>query len=161
LTHEVNSEILRLLRGGEAFILRNVTFADFKRALEEKFGSGAIVILYEAGRRCGERSCGRFSQQSLKVEELLAKLAEYKRGERWGDIRFELNPSTGEGEVEVYECFEAKEYGNSTVPVCHFLRGFLEGFLSRALGRPLLLRETACIAQGEKCCRFKVSRNTG
>ena len=160
MNYEVDSEILGLLRENKAFIFRNVTFADFKRALEEEFGSGAIIILYEAGRKCGERSYGRFSKETLKVEELLARLARYKHGERWGDLKFKLDLSTGEGEVDVYECFEARAYGSSKVPVCHFMRGFLEGFLSKALQHSLTIKEVACIAEGKEFCRFKVSKKT-
>jgi len=146
-----------LLREGKAFIMRLVTFMDFKKVLERCFGSGACVIFLEVGRECGRRSCRRLQHRYSDVRSLLDALRDAKRGEKWGDFRFHLDLGKGTGTVAVYDGFEAREYGPSTSPVCFFTRGFLEGFLSEAFGKPLKVVETKCIAQGHGFCEFAVS----
>ena len=126
-----------LLRNGEAFIMRMVTFTDFKRSLEEAFGSGANVIFYMVGKGCGKRSCSRLMQKYPERDRLFKALCRYKRNERWGRIKFKLDMKTGKGKIIVYESFEAKQYGKSQEPVCHFLKGYLEGFLTQAYNKPI------------------------
>jgi hypothetical protein len=73
----------RLLKNGKAFVIRLVTFTDFKRSLEETFGTGANVIFYEVGRGCGRRSCKRLLRKYSGKEKLLQALCRYKRDEGW------------------------------------------------------------------------------
>lgn len=145
-----------LLREGKAFIMRLVTFMDFKKVLEKCFGTGAYVIFLEVGRGCGRRSCKRLQHRYYDVRSLLNALRDAKRDEKWGDFRFHLDLEKGTGTVAVYEGFEAREYGPSTSPVCFFTRGFLEGFLSEAFSKPLRVVETKCITQGHEFCEFTV-----
>jgi len=62
----------------------------------------------------------------------------------------------GTGVVRVEDCFEAKAYGPSSEPVCHFVRGYIEGFLSSAFRKELWVTETSCIAKGDRECVFEV-----
>ena len=146
----------RLLREGKAFVMRLVTFRDFKRILEERFGSGAHAIFYEVGKGCGMRSCRRLVRKYKSKKRLLRALTRYKGNEKWGKLRFNLDLKRGVGEITVAENFEAKQYGRSEEPVCYFMRGYLEGFLTQAYNKPLKVIEVACIAQGNKACKFKV-----
>ena len=146
-----------LLRDGKAFVMRLVTFTDFKRVLEERFGSGANVIFYEVGRGCGKRSCSRLLKKYPERDRLLKALCRHKRNEGWGKIKLKLNMETGKGQIIVYESFEAKQYGRSQEPVCHFLKGYLEGFLSQAYNKPIKIVETACKAQGNPYCQFEAT----
>lgn len=145
-----------LLRDGKAFIMRLVTFTDFKKVLEDRFGQGANAIFYEVGRGCGQRSCSRLMQRFRSREELLNALKAYKQDEKWGVIDFDLDLESGVGTVTVYQSFEAKQYGHSLTPVCYFLRGYLAGFLSQTFGKPLRVVERSCIAQGRDRCVFAV-----
>jgi predicted hydrocarbon binding protein len=156
---EFRQEISRcslLLKNGKAFIMRLVTFTDFKKCLEETFGSGATVIFYEVGKGCGRRSCNRLTRKYPEKEKLFKALARYKRNERWGKIRFQLDLKLGTGRIIVADSFEAKQYGQSEKPVCHFLRGYLEGFLTQAYNKPLKVIEVRCFAQGDRLCEFLV-----
>jgi predicted hydrocarbon binding protein len=146
----------RLLRDGKAFIMRLVTFRDFKKILEERFGSGAHAIFYEVGKGCGVRSCRRLTQKYKSKGKLLKALTRYKNNEKWGKIKFNLNLKTGTGEIIIAENFEAKQYGKSEEPICYFMKGYLEGFLTQAYSKPLKVVEVACMAQGSKACKFKV-----
>ena len=156
---ELGQEIERcstLLKNGKAFIMRLVTFKDFKKCLEETFGSGASVIFYQVGRGCGRRSCSRLTHRYPDKAKLFKALARYKRNEKWGKMKFQLNLKSGNGKILVAESFEAKQYGRSEMPVCYFLRGYLEGFLNQAYNKSLRVTETKCIAKGDKACIFQV-----
>jgi len=63
------------------------------------------------------------------------------------------------GRIIVEGSFEAKGYGKSTIPVCHFLRGYLAGFLSTILVAKVELLETKCLAKGDGHCEFQVNPN--
>ncbi|MEM3737221.1 MAG: V4R domain-containing protein [Candidatus Bathyarchaeia archaeon] len=153
---EETESCFKLLRNGEAVIFRVVTFTDLKKTLEGRFASGAFIVLYDAGRGCGRRSSQRLMQIYPDREELLKAIAQNKRSEGWGNIRFQLDMENGTGKVVLVESFEAKEYGPSQQPVCWFFRGYLEGALSQAFNKPLKATETACIARGDKQCVFQI-----
>jgi len=156
---ELQQEVARcsqLLKNGKAFIMRLVTFTDFKKCLEETFGSGATVIFYAVGKGCGRRSCTRLMQKYPDRARLLKAIIRHKRNERWGSIKFELNMKRGTGRVIVRDSFEAQQFGPSREPVCHFFKGYLEGALSQTFKKPLKVTEIECIAKGDKSCIFKV-----
>ena len=47
------------------------------------------------------------------------------------------------------------QYPPNHRPVCCIVSGMLSGFASAVMKTEVLVRETACQAQGEKCCRFE------
>jgi hypothetical protein len=148
-----------LVRKGKAFVMRNITFADLKKGLEETFThSAAAVILYKAGMACGRRSAERIVKQlGLRDENLLATIAKLKQKEGWASIDFKkVNLKKKLGTVIVKNSFEAEGYGKSDTPVCHFLRGYLAGALSITLNTEINLIETACAAKGDPNCEFQI-----
>jgi bacteriochlorophyll 4-vinyl reductase len=159
LGHELVLRPYELVRKGKAFIMRNITFADLKKGLEETFTpSAAAVILYKAGMACGRRSAERVVKHlKLRDETLLNAIVKLKVKEGWGSINFEnLNLKKKLGNIIVKNSFEAEGYGKSDMPVCHFLRGYLAGVLSVALNTEINLIETACTAKGDPNCEFQI-----
>ena len=98
--------------------MRLITFRDFKKVLEERFGTGAHAIFYEVGRGCGVRSCRRLTRKYSNKKKLFKALARYKSNEKWGKLKFHLDLRRGVGEIFVAGSFEAKQYGRSEEPVC-------------------------------------------
>jgi len=150
-----------LVRRKKAIIMRNITFSELQKRLEEIFSSsGAAVMLYEAGRACGERSAERLaSQLGVRNEALLSAIIKVKRAEGWGAIEFKDTLLGEINQVIVKHSFEAMEYGRSQVPVCHFLRGYLVGVLSIALNLKASLTEIKCLSMGDEYCEFQSKRN--
>ena len=145
-------ECLGLLKKGEAFIMRVATFTDFKKSLEQTFGSGANVILYVVGRDCGIRSSKRFKQKLGEDKTLILEaFQKYKKAEGWGEIHFNLKPENPTGTIKVYGSFEAKNYGNSNHQVCYFLKETLQ--------KEIKITETKCIAKNDSYCEFTVNEN--
>jgi hypothetical protein len=145
-----------LLKKGEAFIMHMITFADLKKGLEKEFSTGATIILYIQGKNCGKRSCRRLMGKYRDKTKLLNIVTEYKKSEKWGVIEFSVDLEKGEGNIIVRESFEAKQYGYSPVPVCHFLRGYLAGVLGEIMGKDITVIETECIARGSQFCLFEI-----
>jgi len=150
-----------LIRKGEAIIMRNVSFGDLKKALEERFSkSVAEFILFDVGFSCGLRSASRISNEfNITGRDLLKKVEQYKEEDRWCRLSFdEFNHVKPSGRIVVRDSFEAKGYGRSDRPVCHFLRGFLSGVVSYVTGVKVVLTEAKCLALGEEYCEFRVFR---
>ncbi|MEM2210972.1 MAG: V4R domain-containing protein [Nitrososphaerales archaeon] len=148
----------KLLKTGEAFIMRVITFTDIKKAIEERYNpSGAAVIFYDMGKGCGKRSVKRFMSKYKDKVKLLNAIAKHKKYEGWGGVEFKIDLKKQIGEVIVSNSFEAKQYGASSNPVCYFFKGYLSGVLSEVLERDVNLIEEECIAKGDKVCRFKLT----
>jgi hypothetical protein len=149
----------RLLKEGKAIILRTLTFMDFKKALEDTFDSGSIIILAELGKGYGRRSCNRLIHKYPRRGKLLKAITRCKRNEGWGNIKFEIDLENGSGKVIVTESFEAKHHAPSQHPVCHFIKGYLEGTLCEAFGKKLRVTEIQCVAKGGQTCIFQVDES--
>ena len=130
---------------------------DFKKHLERLLSfSATSVILNEVGVGCGLHYCSRTeSETRLGGEELLRHIAKKKLWKRWGEFDFtHVDLAKKRGYVVVRGSFEARKYGSSRVPACHFLRGFLRGLLRHVLGERVVLGERKCLARGDPCCEF-------
>jgi len=71
------------------------------------------------------------------------------------------NPVPNENYVLVYDhpnSFEAhmqlKLEGKTNSPICHLNAGYSSGWCEESYGIPLVAREVACVARGDKFCRF-------
>jgi len=139
----------------DSFIFRFKTFSNFESALEEIFSpSAASVILYMAARKCGALECKELLREVGAREEAMKALSRRKREENWGEISFQdVNFSDGEGRVVVLNSFEAVAR-RSDEACCHFLRGFLAGFLSELLSKNVVVVERKCAAKGDEYCEF-------
>jgi predicted hydrocarbon binding protein len=134
-------------------VLNEKSFADLKKSVETLFGPGAHTLMYYVGKGSGKKCEKRLSQIYGSRSALLDACLGVREKEGWGLFRCEIGED-GTGVVRVEDCFEAKGYGPSSEPVCHFVRGYIEGFLSRAFQRELKVTEEECLARGSGCCVF-------
>jgi len=142
-------------KGG--ILLKFETFGEIKLALEEIFSPpAAAVILYEAARKCGVRSCERIMKKTRMKEEVLRRLSKLKNEENWGKISFRnIDFEKASGRVLIADSFEAAAH-KSKQSSCHFFRGFLAGFLSRLFERKsITVIEEKCTARGDEHCEFR------
>ena len=142
---------------GKAFIMRCITFSDFKKALFEAFSTGAAAILYNTGLICGERSSKRLKQRFKDASEAIDKLAEYKSREGWFKLDTnQFNREEGRGRIICRDLFEAKQY-TSNQPSCYFTKGYLKAYLTHVYNREVEVKEVECLSKGDKNCVFEVS----
>jgi len=150
---------LHTFREGEGFLLRFESFNRMKRGIEEVFaGSAPILIAAAMGKPCGQLECRRILRNAKSKDEALKHLSELKKKENWGEISIiEINYSETFGKIRVENAFETRDR-RSDSPVCHFLRGFLAGFLSQLFEKPIAVIETRCSGKGDEYCEFMFNK---
>jgi predicted hydrocarbon binding protein len=150
---------LIITKNDRGIILRPELFADLKRNLEDVFSpSAARTMLYYAGKDCGTQACKRLAEKyNLSGLKLLEAVLKLKQAEGWGIFQIrKFNPSAQKGEIVVKEGFEAIRYGESTDPICYFMKGYLTGTLNAIFNLNVSLTERTCIATGAKECVFEL-----
>jgi len=132
------------------------TFSVFKSALEEIFApSAASVILQSSANKCGRQACKRIMMEIKDKENALAYLSHLKESMNWGKISFqEVDLQSGTGKIKVFDSFESL-VGRGTQSSCHFLRGFLAGFLSELFTKEVSITEVKCVGKGDSQCEFE------
>ena len=131
-------------------------------ALELIFSdSAASTILFTAAVRCGTQCFKRAVKEGRKRQEAIHYLSKLKREENWGEFSFShVDFTKAKGKVVVTDSFETVPLatkGHKTKrgqPCCHFLRGFLAGFLSELFQKPTVVTEEKCAGRGDEHCEF-------
>lgn len=146
----------------DKFSFQFETFRDMTEALELIFSdSAASAILFTAAVRCGTQCFKRAVKEGEKRQDAVHYLSELKREENWGELSFShVDFIKGMGRVVVADSFETVPLatkGHKTKrsqPCCHFLRGFLAGFLSELFQKPTVVTEEKCAGMGDEHCEF-------
>jgi len=131
-------------------------------ALELIFSdSAASAILFTSAVRCGTQCFKRAVKEGKKKQDAVHYLSELKREENWGDFLFShVDFMKGTGKVVVADSFETVPFTTKgykpkrSQPCCHFLRGFLAGFLSELFQKPTVVTEEKCAGMGDDHCEF-------
>jgi uncharacterized protein len=148
----------RLTIGGARYLLiRPETLAALQKQVETAAPGTAADCLVAGGRAGGAHATRELAGDA---ETRVRRLLETGRAIGWGDFALE-RLGAHELVVTVAHSPFAEAYGPSTAPVCHLTRGVLESLAARVLGRPLVVRETACAATGAPRCRFATVSETG
>lgn len=126
-----------------------------ENALELIFSpSAASVILYTTAIKCGVHLYQKTKKEFNKKEEALNYLSSLKKEENWGKMSFqEVDFKNGSGRVIIDDSFEAMAR-KTNQPSCHFLRGFIAGFLSELLKKTIVVTEEKCAGKGDEHCEF-------
>ena len=144
-------------------------FAVLHNAVERLAGRAGPIILRtqgeESGRIDAQKAWRRnFEEFNLKFEPsmVISLFPTAYASFGWGRmITKEMNPDTGVGTLIIEDCFEADAIlevsGVKDMPQCHFVAGYLKGFLSEITGRKLQVRETKCKAAGDDHCEFQIT----
>jgi len=141
----------------KGFMFQFETFRVFESSLEEIFSpSAASIIIQSASNRCGRHTCRQILKQIKTKENALTYLSHLKDEMNWGKIFFQdLDLGNGRGRILVYNSFETIAR-KDTKPSCHFLRGYLAGFLSELFKREITVEEEQCAAMGNSHCKFSL-----
>jgi len=141
--------------GKKGFLFWFDTFGVFESCLEEVFSpSAASVILQSASCKCGRHTCQKILEEIKTKENVLTYLSRLKDEMNWGKIQFQdIDLKNGSGKILIHNSFEAIARKN-TRQSCHFLRGYLTGFLSELFEREITVEEEQCAATGGNCCKF-------
>jgi len=87
---------------------------------------------------------------------VLDYLSHLKESMNWGKISFQdIDFENGTGKIRVIDAFECLEQTRAQ-HFCHFLRGFLAGFLLELFSKDVSVTVVKCAGKGDSCCEFEV-----
>tara|TARA_B100001971_G_C18199900_1_gene543888 strand:- start:406 stop:885 length:480 start_codon:yes stop_codon:yes gene_type:complete len=136
------------------FVFRFETWANVKDSLVEAYGAEAESVLFKAAINAGRRSAHRRLEVARDKKEALKLLTAFKVSQNWGKIVFsKINFRKKKGTIHIIDSFEANKI-KSLKPICHFFKGYLNGFLSEFFQEDIWIDENKCKAQGEDQCEF-------
>lgn len=140
---------------GNAQLLDDRVFlmdGDMLRSINEFSGTdGAYKIGERTGRNLAE-NIQRTGISGTKMSEFMMDLLTMMG---FGQFKMhEFNLSSKEGEVRADNCIIARENGDDSE--CSVMAGVLSGIFSQNYDGEFTVEESACIAQGNDFCRFKI-----
>ncbi len=131
------------------------SFARIQKEAEEITGEDAPIMFYEAGKHTGLKWAKQFKEKfGLDRMAIVKMLEKFFAEVGWGKFFAEVK---GEGAIlRVENSFIAKNYGQSSVPVCHFIRGNSAGIWSGLYEKEMDSEEIKCMAKGDSHCEFVI-----
>ncbi len=154
----VNDSHFPVLAIGErCIILRVETVGDMFRRLNNVFGSGAAVILYEMGVNTGENKMQSIrSRYGLAGREALEITLTERVARGWGIPEVtDFDREESRATLRVHGLFECLPFkGREKEARSHFFRGYLEGAFRQIFDREVVVLEEKCIAKGDAQCEF-------
>ncbi len=157
------SDSLKIEFFGKRYVLLSTQYFpyEFKKDMEELFGSVGDFVLYRGGKRIGKRLVKVYRENmkddSLTMYDVLAAVGWY--------FGWAIGKSIKDGDnyrMILYDSFEADSYlkneGVGEEPVCHFMRGVLTGIVEETEGASYEGKEVKCKAQGYEYCEFLIEK---
>jgi predicted hydrocarbon binding protein len=145
------------LLGERAVIIRAKTFVNILNIVYENVpqSEGLFTMM---GLKNGSGAV-RYLRELTEVNEnnFLELLKELLMAAGWGILDYDMDTANLRGTVQVNDSFIAEEYGQSDVPVCGYISGFLAGYISQSLGKTVQVREKRCKSMGDGFCEHVVS----
>ncbi len=143
-------------RFNRVVLLGSGTFVELQKGIEDLLGSQVDAVFYDAGIRSGKEARETIEiELSEKGEELIKRLFSLMEENGFGWFKVDdlkVNSSERRGIVEVSHSFIAETYGKAERPVCHFVAGFIAGFMSVIWNTEIVCDETSCKSvSGDKC----------
>lgn len=117
------------------------------------------AILFYQGREIG-RSIKKYYEEQFKVAEASEILELF--GIRfitlgWGILEVsELDVKRKNAKLRIYDNWECTLFKGRNEPQSHLIRGILTGLFESLFGTEVDVKETSCIAKGDKFCEFIV-----
>ncbi|WP_094226474.1 V4R domain-containing protein [Methanolobus psychrotolerans] len=145
------------LLGQRAVIVRAKTFVNILNIIAENVpqSEGLLTII---GLKSGTGTV-KYLREIVDVNDsnFFDLLKELLMAAGWGILDYEMDTVELKGTVRIRESFIADEYGESDVPVCGYISGFLAGYISESLSQTVQVRETRCKSMGDIFCEHLVS----
>jgi len=144
--------------GMGAIIERRRWLQEVNKVILEEFGSGAEALFFHVGFRAGYRIVEYWTEASgLKGKNLIVLALEVMKGLNWiSDYSVEridlIKPDILFRVWNLMDCSPFK--GKEKRATSQYFRGILSGFISRIIGKHVVLKETKCIAKGDPYCEF-------
>jgi len=146
--------------GERALVLRKAALKSMINGIFKSLEVASQLVLYVIGREIGEQffethiECmGNIDRRSL----IITAEQEFQQMGFGIPVNVKMDLERGEIEYIIYDCLECGinlEAGRRVKS--SLIRGILEGYYSKLLGREVECKEEECIALGDKICRMKI-----
>ncbi len=137
---------------GRYLLIRPETLGPLVSSASDEVRAALIEGGRAGGRLAARAVLDRGGEGKGAVEEILAFGALIG----WGRFRVVWGP--GGAEVRLAGSPFAEAAGRAAGPVCHLVRGVLEGIWEEVFGPTVAFDETGCVACGADTCRFEERR---
>lgn len=142
--------------GEKAMVISRRNLVDMFSRVKKIFGSGAEVIIYEMGAATGEDDAKELARGLGKdiLARNMTEMVFLYAAQGWGMpelVDLTLEPLTTI--LRIHDNFECA-YVRSGAPNSQYIRGHLVGLAGGVLGKKVMIRETKCMAMGDKYCEF-------
>jgi predicted hydrocarbon binding protein len=134
----------------EGIVLRNLI-----EAIELTLKSGAVPILFEAGRYAGRNFAATLITRGVTPKEIPKFLRTFLVQGGWGKIQIEINHNEKTAKVTIDNCVTARQT-QSKEPNCHLIRGYIAGISDVVFNTITECVETRCLTNGNPVCEFEV-----
>jgi predicted hydrocarbon binding protein len=141
-----------LLMGGS-------TFRSFVEGINRILGTGAVGILFEAGRCAGKEFVQSLLNEDALPEEVPTWLEVFFTQGGWGKITARADFANKTAIVVIDNCATARGV-RSKEASCHFIRGYIAGISEILFKASAECVETRCISKGNAFCEFRVQSRT-
>jgi len=127
---------------------------DFQKEMEdkqlmEKLGyliSGSIISHFKK----------RFAIEENKIADLWTKLFNISGLGRVETVDVTKNKTILKIEKNNFAKLYTEKYGIQKQPVCHLISGIFKNFIEKTTGKKVEVKETSCIAMGNRVCTFEL-----
>ncbi len=114
-------------------------------------------IIVKAGRLAGFQFCENMLNKQLGFNEFAAELQRILKEQSIGILRIEkVDLQKMRMILAVAEDLDCSGLPISEEVVCHYDEGFISGILESYTGKPFLVKEVDCWANGDRVCRFEI-----
>uniref|UniRef100_A0A7C3ITF1 4-vinyl reductase 4VR domain-containing protein n=1 Tax=Candidatus Methanomethylicus mesodigestus TaxID=1867258 RepID=A0A7C3ITF1_9CREN len=151
-----------LTAGGErAIILRGAGYRDFVKGIKEQLDAAGKLFLYFEGCEMG-KGYGKLHRSIAKAVGIKDPIEICRRVSlpafQWAGFgRAEIiQISYSGGTVAIYDSFECEGAKVTGEPYGDLTRGILAGVYCELFGKDCEVRETECLAKGDKRCVFEI-----
>lgn len=147
------------IRENRVVLLGTGTFIELQKGAEEIMGRQSDAVFYEAGIRSGKEGWfALHTELGDQGDSLIRRMFSVtdENGFGWFRVReLLLRSDERRGSIKVSNSFIANTYGKAKAPVCHFVAGFIAGFISADWGVEVSCNETVCSAVSGDLCVFE------
>lgn len=141
-------------------VYRMLQFSVRSALAKEYGGEAAQRIFYNAGEMAGKEMCKNMLNKKADACSFFDELSTVLKQFNIGIMKLEkLDDEKQHYTVTIEEDLDCSGLPSSDETVCGFDEGFIAGVLKEYMGVDFLVTEIDCWSQGQKLCRFEISKN--
>lgn len=98
----------------------------------------------------------KFAIEENKISNLWTNLFNISGFGRMQIVNITENTTILKIEKNNFARLYTEKYGKQKEPICHIISGIFKNFVEKTTGKKVEVKETSCIAMGNKVCTFEI-----